>query len=106
MKIVLRNTEPPDLPESLRGIDQSSGRRYSADRSDFGGGSGWLRADDTVSIALSSRGEYEVSLTLQQKGARPVSLGSIQVDPVQGRTFQVPLDRDRVAQEIGPREDR
>ena len=106
VKIVLRNTEPTDLPESLRGIDQSSGRRYSADRSDFGGGSGWLGADDTVSIALSSRGEYEVSLTLQEKGARPVSLGSIQVDPVQGRTFQVPLDRDRVAQEIGPREDR
>ena len=104
VKIVLHNTQPTVLPESLRGIDQNSGRSFSADRSNFGGGSGWLGADDTVSVALGSSGEYQVSLQLQEKGARPVSLGSIQVDPAQGLTVLVPLDRDRVAQDIGSRD--
>ena len=101
VKITLQSAAPTELPSSLRGYDQSTGRSVRVDGGTLGGGTGWLGADDTLSMSLSAGGEYKVLLRLQEKGSRPVALGTVQVLLGGTAPIMVPVDRERISAELG-----
>ena len=102
VKITLANTGPTDLPASLQGADQKSGRSYRIEGRRLFGGSAWLGGDDTVRVPLASPGRYQVSMRREAKGADSIPLAVVNV-PLAGAApaIQVRLDLDQIAEALG-----
>lgn len=99
-------TEATGLPESLGGIDQRTGERFSFPRWDLGRSSGaWLERYDTVEVPLMRSGTYEVVLRVhatdsERSPQASVSLGTfpLQVDAPSLLPVRVPVDAAAVQQ--------
>lgn len=93
-------TEATGLPESLGGIDQRTGERFSFARWDLGRSSGaWLEHYNTVEVPLMRSGSYEVVLRVHATASErspqaSVSLGTfaLQVDAPSLLPVRVPVD--------------
>jgi hypothetical protein len=99
-------TEATGYPESLGGIDQRTGERFSFPRWDLGRSSGaWLEQFDTVEVPLMKSGRYEVVLRVHATGSErspqaSVSLGTydLRVDAPSLAAVTVPVDAAAVQQ--------
>jgi hypothetical protein len=99
-------TEATGLPESLGGIDQRTGERFSFPRWDLGRSSGaWLERYDTVEVPLMRSGTYEVVLRVHATASErspqaSVSLGTfaLRVDAPSLLPVRVPVDAAAVQQ--------
>ncbi|MBL9078716.1 MAG: carboxypeptidase regulatory-like domain-containing protein [Planctomycetes bacterium] len=92
-------TEPTGYPESLGGIDQTTGERFAFARWDLGRSSGaWLERYDTVEVPLMRSGRYEVVLRVHATDERSpqasVSLGvhELQVDAASLLPVRIAVD--------------